>query len=195
MTFDPSVPNASQSPGLFPAQMNADLGRLKTIISGDHVFNDTAPSLPPNNDGAHKQMSVVARVDPTGAPAPGTNGMLYAKIVGSTAKMFYYDGNRVFKMAQVLAAVTFNNAGTIQGNPFNVNSPIALAGGVYTITFTVPLPDEFGQFSLTCVEPSTNAVIAKVLSFTANLMTVRFVNLGAQLVNPITTANLIVFGG
>ena len=192
MTFDPNVPNASQSPGLFPAQMNANLTRLKTIILGDHVFNDTAQP----DDGTHKQVTLVARVDPVSLPA-GTNGILYGKIAGSTAKVFYYDGARVFKMAQVLAAVTFNQAGTIQGNSFGVASVVSSGGGSpqYTITFSPALPDIFPQFSLSCVEPSGNPVIGKVLSFTVTTMVVRFVNQNGTTVNPMTQGNLIVFGG
>jgi len=78
MTFDPNVPNAGQSPGLFPAQNVTNMTRVKALINAEHVFNDTAQA----DDGVHRQMTMVARADPGALPA-GTNGMLYTWIDGS----------------------------------------------------------------------------------------------------------------
>jgi hypothetical protein len=88
MTFDPNVPNAGQSPGLFPAQMNTDLARLKAIINTDHVFNDTAQST----DGIHRQMHMVARAMPGGLPT-GSNAILYTWLDSlSRSQLRFYNG-------------------------------------------------------------------------------------------------------
>ena len=88
MTFDPNVPNAAQSPGVFPAQNNTNFARLKTIINEDHVFNDTAAVT----DGAHRQVTLLthAIAVPGDLPA-GTNGMAYAWVDadGQTQLRFY----------------------------------------------------------------------------------------------------------
>ncbi len=86
MTFDPSVPTASQSPGVFPAQNNTNFSRLKTIINADHTFNDSAQTT----DGYHKQMTLLARAHPVG-PLTDANGMLYV-FAGTTAQLWFYDG-------------------------------------------------------------------------------------------------------
>lgn len=88
MTFDPNVPNASQSPGVFPAQNNTNFARLKTIINADHVFNDTAQTT----DGVHRQVTMIARASPVGLPT-GTNAILYAWVDSqSRTQLRFYNG-------------------------------------------------------------------------------------------------------
>lgn len=88
MTFDANVPNAGQSPGLFPPQNNTNFARLKTIINADHVFNDTSQST----DGVHRQVTMIARASPSSLPA-GTNSILYSKVDGSgQTQLFFYNG-------------------------------------------------------------------------------------------------------
>lgn len=135
MTFDPAVPNANQSPGLAPAQLNTNFTRLKALINADHVFNDTTAA----DDGAHKSIVMVAQTRPTGSLAAGTNGTLYNVIEGPTARVEYYNGSKYYLMSTVMATVSFNNTGAIQSQ-FNVTS-VTLAAGIYTITFTTPLPN------------------------------------------------------
>lgn len=87
MTYDANVPNGGQSPGLFPVQNNTNYARLKTIISGDHIFNDTAA----NDDGCHKQVTLANRVDPSSVPT-GTNSMVYGKAAtDSVNELWFYD--------------------------------------------------------------------------------------------------------
>lgn len=188
MTFVINVPNAGQSPGLFPAQNNTNFSRLKAIQSGDHVFNDTAQP----DDGVHKQSTMVARTDPSSLPA-GTNGMNYVKTFGSTAMPFYYDGTSIYNIPPVRARITWNAAGTVQGTPFNAT--VSGAAGVYTITFTVALPSVIPQFSLYCIEPSSSIAVGKVLSFSTTTMVVRFMNQNNTTITNITQGNLIIVGG
>jgi hypothetical protein len=196
MTFDPNVPNAGQSPGLFPPGNNTNFARLKALINAEHVFNDTAAVT----DGVHRQATMIARLDPVSLPA-GTNGMYYNKVVGSTALPFYYDGTSIYALAPVRASVTFNNLGVVQGNAFNATVAL-LSPGEYEISFTIALPSKYPQFSLTCIQTADgNPMIGKVLSLTTvgatvTKMSVRFVNtINGQTITNIIQGNLIVFGG
>lgn len=88
MSFDANVPNASQSPGLFPGQSNTNFTRLKNIINADHVFNDSAQAT----DGVHRQCTMIARASPGSLPA-GTNSILYTWLdSGSKAQLRFYNG-------------------------------------------------------------------------------------------------------
>ncbi len=143
MTYNPSVPNAAQSPGLFPAQNNTNFTRLKTIINADHVFNDTAAA----DDGVHRQMTMVARTTPVALPA-GTNAIAYTKIDGlGRAQLRYYNGvtDVAITPPVIMAAVNFNGTGAV-GNQtirsqLNVSSVNKTATGTYKINFTTALPD------------------------------------------------------
>ena len=74
MTFNIVVPNAGQSPGVFPAQNNTNFSRLKTIINADHNFTDSIAA----SEGAHKKATFInLSPQPIGFPA-GTNGILYS---------------------------------------------------------------------------------------------------------------------
>lgn len=64
MTWDPSKPDASESPGLFPTQGQGNWARLEDLFEADHVFNSTAST----NDGWHKVMRWVKQ-----NPAPSAN--------------------------------------------------------------------------------------------------------------------------
>lgn len=147
MTFSTNVPNAGQSPGVFPAQNNTNFTRLQTIITADHVFNDTAAA----NDGYHEQVTLVNRTDPAGA-----NPIFYSKLVSATSTPYFWDGAFARPLAyggfpQILASVNFNGtvtgvpniAQTIRGTAFNVASVtrVGTSTGRYLITFTNALPD------------------------------------------------------
>ena len=147
MTFDTTVPNAGQSPGLFPAQNNTNYARLKTIINADHVFNDTSQST----DGFHRQATMIARAIPVSIPA-GANSILYTWIDGNgQAQLRFYNGSTNFQITSgsgvtgVVAVVNFNGTGAIGAqtirSQFNVTSVMKTATGRYTVNFTTPLPD------------------------------------------------------
>lgn len=88
MTFSTIVPNASQSPGLFPAQNNTNFTRLKSIIDADHLFTDTSAT----NQGAHRQVTFINRAVPVGLPI-GTNAILYtANDSGGIPQLNFYNG-------------------------------------------------------------------------------------------------------
>ena len=92
MTFNTNVPDASQSPGLFPTQNNTNFTRLQAIIAGDHQFNNTEPSAPPNNDGVHKQVTLINRANPSSVPT-GSNSMFYGKAATDAVnELWFFDG-------------------------------------------------------------------------------------------------------
>lgn len=139
MTFNPSVPNAAQSPGLFPAQNSTNFTRLKTIINADHVFNDTAQAT----DGVHRQVTLISRATPAVLPA-GTNGILYSKVdtLGSS-QVYFWNGAVDYQVTPTMAiraAVNFSNSGS-RRSFFNVSSVTKNVEGDYTVNFTNPMPD------------------------------------------------------
>lgn len=98
MTFNVTVPNAAQSPGIFPAQNNTNFQRIKDIVNADHNFVDTAAT----NQGAHKQVSLINRADPV-ALTGGTNGVLYSKDVNGVPQFFFYNGVTVQQITPIAA--------------------------------------------------------------------------------------------
>jgi hypothetical protein len=141
MTFSTNVPNAGQSPGVFPAQNNTNFTRLQTIVVADHVFNNTAAA----NDGFHNQVTLVNRADPVGA-----NPIIYSKLVSGLPVPYFWNGlsGRPLEYGgfpQILAAVNFNGLGSnglkTRRSQFNVASVTRTGEGQYTIVFGAALAD------------------------------------------------------
>lgn len=84
MTFDPNIPLASNEPGIFPAQSQTNFGRLQTLISADHQFNN---SIAPN-DGYHNLIHMTPQ-----APTEILSGIgrTYVRIVDGLTQLFYMD--------------------------------------------------------------------------------------------------------
>ena len=127
MTYNPNVPNASETPSLFPAQGSANFTRLRKIINNDHIFNDVAP-VPvgglPTNDGRHRQVTLKNRNRPTQIPT-GTNSILYsssgnAPETGQANQLFYWDGTDYSQLTPVgiviPLAITGKSAAAISPN-------------------------------------------------------------------------------
>lgn len=88
MTFSVTVPNASQSPGLFPAQNNINFLRLKDILNNDHNFTDS--STP--SQGIHKQVTLINRSAPGSLPVG--NGILYSAVdTFGLSQLRWYNGS------------------------------------------------------------------------------------------------------
>jgi len=84
MTFNPAIPLNSDSPGIFPAQSQANFTRLQTIMSSDHQFNLTAAA----NDGWHTLIHLIPQA-PSGILA--NTGRAYVKSTGGLIQFFYMD--------------------------------------------------------------------------------------------------------
>jgi hypothetical protein len=89
MTFNPSVPDASVAPNLFPPQNSANFTQLRKIIVADHQFNNTAQA----NDGFHNQCTMINRSAPGSLPS-GANGIFYSFLdANSQSQLSWYNGN------------------------------------------------------------------------------------------------------
>lgn len=160
MTYNPNRPNASESPGVFPAQANQNFTRLKTIINADHVFNDTAQA----DDGIHRQMTMVARATPVSLPV-GSNAIAYTKLDSlGQAQLRYYNGTTDVAITPpvIVAAVNFNGTGAI-GNQtirsqLNVATVDKTATGTYTINFTTALANNNYIVQLTGMRNSASDI-------------------------------------
>jgi hypothetical protein len=88
MTFNPSVPNASEAPNLLPPQNSANFTQLRKIIVADHQFNNTAQA----NDGFHNQCTMINRSAPGSLPS-GANGIFYSFLdANSQSQLSWYNG-------------------------------------------------------------------------------------------------------
>lgn len=140
MTFDPNIPNAGQSPGLFPPQNNQNFARIKTIINADHVFNDTAQST----DGFHRQCTMIVRAQPGGLPV-GANSILYSWLDGAgQTQLRFYNGATDYQLTPQIAA------------PTKVTGSVALAGNATSGTiYTIP-DNSFGTIFVNYIVPAGN---------------------------------------
>ncbi len=86
MTFSIVVPNANQSPGVFPAQNNTNFQRLKDIQNADHNFTNSVAL----EQGIHKQCTMINRATPVGLPNGG-NGVFYSKDTAGVSQLYWWN--------------------------------------------------------------------------------------------------------
>lgn len=143
MSYDPGIPNASNSPALFPVQSQTNFGRLKTLVEADHQFNNAAAS----DDGFHK---LVRMIPPVPGPSGALNGYgrLYCKEVSGVQQMFYMDDSGQeyqitpsYAGAGIIAAVNFNGLSGVPTirSQLNVSSVTRPDNGRYIVNFTNPI--------------------------------------------------------
>lgn len=159
MTYNTNVPNSAQSPALFPAQGSANFTRLKTLISANHKFNDTAAV----DDGQHQNVQMLPIAVP-GAPGQPF-GQLFANDTLTGKQLCYKDSvNNLYQITPTMpiyAAVKFNGlaASPITGADikfsYNVTNVTWGTPGEYIITFTNSLPSRDYVVFVT-VQPGTN---------------------------------------
>lgn len=185
MTYSTNVPNANQSPGSFPAQASTNWTRLKALIGGDHLFNNTSDT----DDGYHK---VVHWVNQSGAlgdndPAPVagvgqgytktlTTKGLPASTAGSGEHLMYQrgtDGSALqeasLSVCPVRAAANFvgrtsNGDCTLQWS-YNVDTIARTAAGKYRVNFEVDMPSSY-YIPVFSAMPSSTRVIPVIHSAT-----------------------------
>jgi len=90
MTFDASTPLATDSPAFFPAQNQANMAVLNTIIASDHQFNLTP--APGDDSGYHNLIHMTIQA-PAGALA--NTGRFYVKSASGRIYPFYMDDTGV----------------------------------------------------------------------------------------------------
>lgn len=90
MTFNASIPNAGQSPGLFPSQSNTNFTRIKTIVNNDHIWSDSSAA----NEGTHRQVTLTNPVtNPAVLPAT-TNSIVFSQndTTSGVTQLYFYNG-------------------------------------------------------------------------------------------------------
>lgn len=163
MTFNPLIPLPSDSPGIFPAQNQANMTRLQTLLGADHQFNLTAAA----DDGYHNLIHMTQQA-PSGALA--ATGRLYVKSAGSFIQLFYMDeAGREYQVTPgVVAAVNFDGTGALGPQSLrtpgvvNVTSVVRTGTGRYTVNFTTPIANANYIVQVTGMKGSAGEVIGFV---------------------------------
>jgi len=155
MTFDPNIPNAGQSPGLFPAQSNVNFTRLKTIINSDHVFNDTAQST----DGIHRQATMIARAQPVSLPI-GSNSILYSWVDGDgQTQLRFYNGSDDFQLTPIVNSGPTKITGSVVVAKDSSSAPVytvpANTFGTIFVNYIVPAGNFYRYYLFYCSGAST----------------------------------------
>lgn len=212
MTYSTNVPNANQSPGSFPAQASTNWTRLKALIGGDHLFNNTSDT----DDGYHKVVHWVKQDGTTTAEA--ASAVSFAEDASYTRAgtaitaphLFHYttSGNDTNKfpisVVPVRAYVVFNGSGTV-GNPqtinsqYNVSSVSKAINGRYTINFTDTLPSSKYAVSISASAPSSDAqgaIEADIsTSVTDSSLTIRTTSSSGSTLSTCNYISVTVYGG
>lgn len=162
MPYQTNIPNASQSPGLFPSQGNENFTRLKTIIGANHKFNDSAAA----DDGYHQNIKMLPIAVPS---ADATVGQAFANTADATGPLTYIDqANNRYQITPCLpmrAWVIFDGSGNIlnSGNAkFNVTNIIVQGTGIYKINFTTAFPSIYYNWTGNVV--TTNGAAGSILT-------------------------------
>lgn len=142
MTYQTNIPNASQSPGLFPNQANDNFTRLKTIVSANHKFNDSAAT----DDGYHQLIKILP-TSTTDIPNDPTVGQTFVNAADASNQLWHKDGNnniyQITPTIPIRAACNFDGLATSPITPrysMNVASIVRNSAGDYTINFITPMP-------------------------------------------------------
>ena len=172
MPYQTNIPNAGQSPGLFPAQSNDNFTRLKTMISANHKFNDSAGT----DDGYHQNVKMLPIATPGN---DATVGQSFVNTADATNQQWFKDGlNRVFQITPTIpiyAAVNFTSNGTIRYG-HNVASVVRTSSGNFTINFTRPLPsNNYIVTGMTMRDSSTSTISVQPNGTYGNSVSTNFV--------------------
>jgi len=125
MTFSIIVPNANQSPGLFPTQNNTNFQRIKDIVNNDHNWTNSSSA----SQGIHKQCTFINRTTPVGLPAG--NGVLYSQAdTTGASQLRWYNG---------ASDVQVTNSGEVLVASGNKALTTVSSGSIYTVA-----PNSFG---------------------------------------------------
>lgn len=128
-----TVPNAGQSPGLFPAQNNTNFGRIKTLVGIDHVWSDSSSTT----QGYHNKVSLLNLVDPT--TLNSANGIAYTKndATSGANQLYFYNGATVQQLSgyQFILPIKISGSQSVAaGGTINiVNVPYSWAGTAFAI--------------------------------------------------------------
>jgi hypothetical protein len=211
MSYTTNIPNATQSPSLFPGQATTNWTRLKTLINADHQFNDSAAST----DGYHKIVRWVnqsgALYDNTPTPIAGV-GQLYTKSVttsaGTSEQLCYHQGTgatasneNCLSLLPIRAYANFNgritNGVATLNSSFNITSITRTAAGLYTVVFPTVMPSANYIITINGQPPSAGVLVGSIRSggFATNNIIINFAQISvAGGVDP-SIACFAIYGG
>lgn len=209
MVYTSNVPQANQAIATTQPIIQANFGFLAASIGQEHNFNASGSGT----DTYHKFCSMPNRGggDPVAVPA-GTNGQFY--VLNSTAK--FYNATQVGGnlLCAVNMQINFNGSGSVgnlaggggSGNSirgsFNVNTATSTkdATGLYTITFTNPLPSVNGGVLITGMRNGAGECFGFIqgaaalgTSFTVNQIKIGFQSSGGT-ARDVILGTVLIFG-
>lgn len=206
MTFDPNIPQPLDDLSVSQGDLLTNFGQLNTQFAVNHVpFNDSS-----SDKGKHKFVTYVEQADDPESKAD--EYLVYAKDDGGDTELYgrAESNGTVFQMTKdgnvylgllPVAAVNFNQAGTIQGTAINVSSVSRPGGtGRYVLNFTNALPDNNYFWSASGFDNSSNPVISQVTNtasygsvVTTTTLSIDFKNQNNKLITGLTRASVIVW--
>lgn len=193
MAYSTNVPNAGQSPGLFPSQNNENFNVLQNLINREHIFN--ASPAPGDNSATHRQVTLTNRDNPVALPS-GTNGMLF---LNNSGALSFFDGSTVSQISNpIRASIVISKTAATLGSAFNATA--AVLSNLYTITFTTPLPSNNYLWTIAAYENGTstsnNPLIVKVGTVNSTAFQFRVVNQNNTDASSVVSAiTFMAFGG
>lgn len=200
--YTTNLPVSSNPPRVDQPSMTQNSQYLAAFGNKDHNFSLDSTNV---SDGYHNVTHFVNQsIDPGVLPV----GQLYTKTAnGHICLFFENEAGTIIELTNtsnstiMRASVVFDPGvlGTLFSK-LNVNSPITLAGSVYTISFTSPLPSANYLWTVSATEfgsTANNAIICKVLGVTANNFSFQTVNQNNSNVGPglIDRITFMAFGG
>ncbi len=134
MSYNTGIPNANQSPGLFPAQANTNFLRIQQIVERDHFFLLASDPL----EGAHKQVSFLNMTNPTDPSVlTSVNGILYAKQVDGKSQLFWFNGSDYYEITPPLVPPPTSGVQKVTGTitvPSGGSLPVYTSSGKVQMT-------------------------------------------------------------
>ncbi len=139
-TFDPTVPQNSDSPSIFPAQNQANMLVMNAILARDHQFNNTPNAIPPTDNSGYHNLIHMTQQAPSGALA--STGRLYVKTISGLIQLFYMDdaGNnyQVTPLSNAPTKTTGSVALAANATSGNIYTPPANTQGTILVAYTAP---------------------------------------------------------
>ncbi len=189
-TYNTTCPDATQTPGDFPPQANANFQVLLDEINRDHIFNATP--APGDNSGSHRQITLTNQAPIVSLP-PATNGVIYL----NSSLPVHFNGSQQAVLARASAFITWDPSGVAQGTPFNATVAL-FSAGIYTVTFAAPLPSMNVAYALSVIQSGTSVrVVSPVVYGGASSVASWRVSFqsGTSVFTSFDRASLIIFGG
>lgn len=187
MGFAVNVPNANQSPGLFPGQCNTNFQRIFDVVNADHFFSTTTSTT----QGFHKQVTLVNRTAPGSLPA-GASAIFFSNFSADTGQneLFMYNGVSTTAITGGLGQpIRVVGIDTFIGNETKTvfNPPYNWAGTAHV------LYNNTINYSMYSLARSSTSGIANLVAFNGSSPGINFSGTAARVHNTLLTPQTIVW--